>query len=513
TAKAEIETIRAQLEAVSRKPAAGREELAEAYGQMGKVYHAYGFSDAAAACYLDAHTLAPQAPAWPYYLGRLYQGNGEIKKAILYLNMARALRPDDTPTLVYLSEAYLADGQTGPAETGFKRAIALDNSLASAKAGLGEVALSKGEFTVAIRYLEEALKLQPDATSLHYPLAMAYRGAGDVTQAITQLRMRGSGAPKVPDPLMDDLEELKKGKMFLWKRGNQAMHEGRFADAVKAYGRMLALSKDDPLPRIYLGIALAEEGNLVGAEDQYQRVLRLAPDNATAHYNLGVILLQTGQYRQATDQFLAAAGFDPGFTLAHFQLANLLMRSGFYQDAIAHYTRVITLDPNNSFARLMKAMAFVRLKRYSEAEVELTESVAAFPESADFASALARLLAACPDKRLRDGPRALRLVEKLLQNNTSPDFDLAETYAMSLASVARFSEAARLQRRMIVAVESQKRYDLAALLRQNLVLYEHDQPCPVPWRDNDPIFTPQPGKMVFSAPNASRMAIETSSYP
>lgn len=506
--KAQVEAAWLKLQTISRQRGANPEALAQAYGETGEVYQAYNFSDAAAACYFNAHALALKEFRWPYYLGRLYQHDGKTKKAIFYLRMAQALRPDNVPTLIHLAQAYAADGQSEPAEADFRKALALDASSAAANAGLGEIALAKSNFTMAIHYLKAALKLQPQATRLRYPLAMAYRGAGDVSQARAQLRQQGRGAVTVRDPLMDELASLKTGQMVFWKNGNQAMHEGRYADAVKAYTRMVGAAEDDPVPRIYLGMALARQGKLKAAEDQYRQALRLAPGNATAHYNLGVILLQLGHDHEAAGQFGIAVGFDPGFTLAHFQLANLLMRRGQYTDAISHYTKVIELNPNNALARLMDAMAFVRLKEYSKAEAGLEAGVAALPQNTDLRSALARLLAACPDKKIRNGPRALALAEKLLADNSSPDFDLVETYGMALASVGRFSEAAQLQKRMILVVEKAGRFNLAALLKQNLVLYERHQACSIPWQDNDPIFTPQPGRMIFSEPKeASRMAM------
>lgn len=71
---------------------------------------------------------------------------------------------------------------------------------------------------------------------------------------------------------------------------------------------------------------------------------------------------------------------------------------------------------------------------------------------------------------------------------------------MALASVGRFKEAADLQSRMITDVERMKRDDVVAELESNLGLYKHGQACALPWRDDDPIFSPQPGKMVLFVP-------------
>jgi tetratricopeptide (TPR) repeat protein len=500
--KEQIEDAWSQFLGVSQREGASQQELANAYGQMGMVYHAYGFVDAAAACYQNANSLAPREFRWPYYLGRLHQDEGDNKQAITNLKIAEGLRPDDVAALVNLGEVYQADGQAVPAEALFKRALAVDPSQAAALAGLGEIALSQGDYALAIRSLEAALQLQPGATTLHYPLAMAYRKTGDVQDALAHLEKKGSGTATLPDPLMDKVGALKRGQRALWVEGNKALAEGRYADAVKAYKQMVATADEaDPVPRIHLGVALAQSGDLSGAVDQYQQVLRFAPGSAVAHYNLGVLALELKSEDEARKEFSAALALDPGFKLAHFQLANLLMRDGRFTEASSHYTRAMELGLDNEFVRLMKAMAWVRIRKYGEAEAELNEDVAALPESSDLRLALARLLAACPDKSLRDGPRAVRLVDQLLKSNTSPDLELLETYGMAIASVGRFREAADLQRRMIDELAKMRRNDLIADLQINLGLYEHGQVCPLPWRDDDPIFSPQPGKMVLFVPS------------
>jgi tetratricopeptide (TPR) repeat protein len=512
--KQQVHDAWSEFQAILRKRGASQEELANAYGQMGMVYHAYGFVDAAAVCYQNAHALMPREFRWPYYSGRLYQDEGKINNAITDLKAALDLRPTDIAVLVNLAQAYQADGQSEPAKTLFEKAIAIDPSQAGAQAGVGEIALSKGDFAIAIRSLETALKLQPEATNLHYPLAMAYRKMGDVRDALLHLQKKGSGKPTVPDPLMDKVADLRRGQRALWVEGNKALAEGRLADAIKIYEEMVATAdKTDPIPRIHLGIAMAQAGDLKGAVDQYQQVLRITPGSAVAHYNLGVLSLEFRSEDEALKHFEATVALDPGFRLAHFQMANVLMREARFQEAAPHYQRALELGLDNDFVRLMKAMALVRTSRYLEAKTELENGVAALPESADLTLALARLLSACPEKSLRDGPRALRLVEKLMKSSSSPDFELVETYGMALASVGKFEEAANLQSRMIVDLEKMKRNDVVAELQSNLQRYEHGEACVLPWRDDDPIFSPQPGKMVLFVPqkNASQIAGAASS--
>ena len=71
---------------------------------------------------------------------------------------------------------------------------------------------------------------------------------------------------------------------------------------------------------------------------------------------------------------------------------------------------MLRLNPAVSQASFGYAMGLVRLGRYHEARDRLERDVQSFPDQPGLAHALARLLAAAPDDRVRDGARAVRLV-------------------------------------------------------------------------------------------------------
>src|SRR5262249_22836045 len=105
----QIEDAWAELQGATQRVGNDQGQLGDVYGQMGKVYHAYDFFDAAETCYQNAMNLAPGNSSWPYALGRLYQERGDIRKSIEQLNHADSLGPNAIPVLVRLAEAYLAD--------------------------------------------------------------------------------------------------------------------------------------------------------------------------------------------------------------------------------------------------------------------------------------------------------------------------------------------------------------------------------------------------------------------
>jgi hypothetical protein len=101
-----------------------------------------------------------------------------------------------------------------------------------------------------------------------------------------------------------------------------------------------------------------------------------------------------------------------------------------------------------------------------------------------FAHALARLLAASPDDRVRDGRRAVVLVNELRKKRQT--IDLGETLAMAMAELGQYEQAAAVQRDVMAAAEQAGVSDVArSIMSENLKLYEHRQPCRTPWREGE----------------------------
>jgi tetratricopeptide (TPR) repeat protein len=477
---------------------ASRSHRAEAFGSLGQVYQAYGFNDAALACYTNAARLDSRSFRWSYYLGYLHQTNGDAEAATRDYQRALILKPTNSAAQLRFGNLELTLNQPDAAKQLFTKAMAQPNSSAAALSGLGKVALLERQYGVAQKYFAEALAREPQASGIHYQLAMAYRGLGDLPHMQEQLQARGDVEPAIQDPLLDEIDALKHGVRGLMERAGAAMKENRFADAVSLYRQLVLLNPSDPLPYMYLGIALAKCGKPDEALKQYAHASQLDPSNANVHYNMGILLVEGGKEEQAIPQFQQAIQLDPGLVAAHLQLANLLMRKRQDADAEREYGVVISLEPQNGFARFMQAMAAVHSGSYARARTLLEEAASNFPGDADIANALARILAAAPDPAVRDPGRALHIVETLVNNQQGDALEVGITLAMALAAVGRFQEAAGYQEAIIKQLEASRQYDLAHLLRPNLARYQQGKTCLAPWASDDPIFAPVPSKAQLS---------------
>jgi len=497
-ARKQIQSAQAALEAAIAQPVVARIQQAKVVGSLGQIYQAYGFDDAALACYTNAARLDSRSFRWTYYQGYLHQKSGDVELAVRDYQRALTIDPDNGPALVRLGMLQLTLDRPDAARQYFTKAMAQRNSPAAAYAGLGKVAFIERQYSLAIRSFNQALARDPKASSIHYQLAMAYRGLGDLAHMQEQLQARGNVDPTIKDSLLDEIDALKQGTFSLLERGGAAMRDSHFTQAVDIYRRLVTLDPSDPLAYKYLGMALAQSGQRGEALKQYARALQLDPANPAVHYNIGVLLIQDHNEEQAIAQFQKALQLDPGLTAAHFQLANLFMRKGRDADAEREYGMVISLEPQNGFARLMQAMAALHSGAYNRARTLLDQAALALPHDADIANALARVLAAAPDPAVRDQSRALRIVQSLVSNQQGDPLEVGITLAMALAAAGRFHEAAACQQAIIAQLEARRQYDLARLLRRNLVRYQQGQTCRVPWASDDPIFTPVPSTAQLS---------------
>ena len=112
---------------------------------------------------------------------------------------SRCVRPTSRPWS-RLGGTSLDHGRPDHAQRLFREALALAPNSAAALGGLGRAVLAGGNHARAVEYLVRALTIEPEATSLHYPLALAYRGLGELERADAHLRGRGPGDPTRPSP-------------------------------------------------------------------------------------------------------------------------------------------------------------------------------------------------------------------------------------------------------------------------------------------------------------------------
>ena len=124
-------------------------------------------------------------------------------------------------------------------------------------------------------------------------------------------------------------------------------------------------------------------------------------------------------------------------------------------------------------------MTLSELGRYREAANQLSSDAQTGPDRVVFTHALARLLATAPDDRVRDGVRAMNIVQDLVQQGRT--LELGETMAMALAELGEYERAASVQRDLLVGAQRNGLTAVTPRIAANLSRYERREPCRTPW--------------------------------
>jgi tetratricopeptide (TPR) repeat protein len=415
-------------------PGLDRGALADAYGRLGQVYHAYELFEAAEACYENARRLAPRDYRWPHLSGYLRQQTGRFAEALDLYGDAMRLEPEDHAAAVHLGEVYLQLDRRGEARRQFE--AARTRFPLSSMAGLGEIALRERRFDDAIRLHEDVLKRAPFATELHYSIGMAYRGLGRLEQARVHLAQVGQGRVRAADPLVDALPGLVRGARAPLNLARVEFQAGAYQAAAAAFRRAIAAAPDSLEARTGLAAALERLGDVEGALRELRESAARLTDNAEAQR----------------------------------QYARALQVRGRSTEAIGVLETAVALDGGDEDSLLQLVLLLADRQRFADALVLLDTATQRFPERDRTATTLARLLAASPDPSQRNGARSLDIAMQVYAR--TPTAVHGETIALSLAELGRCAEASAWLRKSIgQAIEDGETGEIARL-RNELPAYE-----------------------------------------
>jgi tetratricopeptide (TPR) repeat protein len=425
----------AALDAVLADPNTYRGRLASEMGSMGMLYHIYEQSGAAAACYRNAELLDPQEFRWPYFLARVHADRGRAAEALKEYERTLAANPVFVPALYWLAEIHRNQGDSARARALLDKALAADPSSAATHFALGQMALFD----------------------------------------------RSSPGTLLPnDPVYFELMTLARGRGASHTRAAYAMNYGRYEYAATEFQRIADEHPDDPWAWVNIGLARLALEQDDAALTALEQAVWIAPDHLQANLHLGTLYALRGDYPAAIERLQTVLRNDPGELEASFQLAAVLIEVGRHEEAVAELEKVVRGNPGKTTAHVQLAMALTWSHRHDEAHRTLERAHTAMPHDPAIASALARVLAACPEADLRDGGRAIELIEKTVGNGQM-NLAQVQTLAMAHAADGAFRKAIQWQERAIDAARKMNRHGLVRVLEGNLELYRGEKPCTTPW--------------------------------
>jgi hypothetical protein len=122
------------------------------------------------------------------WLGLSYLSVGRTSDAVVQLQAAERLRPEDEQLKANLGSAYLQSGRLSDAERALRAALVLDPDLGEAESNLGILLMRRGAYSESLPHLQRAAEMLPELPDAHYNLANGYARLGRDGEAIAAYR-------------------------------------------------------------------------------------------------------------------------------------------------------------------------------------------------------------------------------------------------------------------------------------------------------------------------------------
>jgi tetratricopeptide (TPR) repeat protein len=116
------------------------------------------------------------------------------------------------------------------------------------------------------------------------------------------------------------------------------------------------------------------QGRLAEAIELYNRLIAVAPNSALVHLSLGVALRATGRSEAAVACHRRSIALDPRNSVAYSNLGNALKDLGRFEEAVAAHDQSLSLDPDNAETFYNKGVAL-------KAAGHLRQALATFEEA------------------------------------------------------------------------------------------------------------------------------------
>ncbi len=424
------------------------QDIADAYGELGALYQVQHVFTAAETCYNNARILTPDSFRWAYLQAYLAALNGETEQAITRYRQARDLQPDYLAVTLRLADAWLDLNELDKARDAYRQVVDVSGLQAAALFGLGQIALLQRDNIEAIENFEQALKLQPEASRIHYSLAQALRADGQDEAAKQHLQQLGDGLPVVTDTLIESLESLRQGSRVYFSRAMKAIKSRDYVNARDAFAHGLEREPDNLEARISYARTLYLTDDRQGADEQLKDVLTRDPANTLARFLLGVLAEEKDDTATATDAYRHVIMHEPAHAGANFYLANYYYRTGLTEKAVSYYANTIASDPENMAAYLAYAGALLHADHTNTEVLAVIESALNRFPNQPVLRYLQIQLRACRDTGIGCDPgMALDLASALVDRQPIPPH--RELLALARAANGDFAEAASLQQGVV----------------------------------------------------------------
>lgn len=275
----------------------------------------------------------PNVPELQVRLAKRAINEGEPRRAVALARQALQRRPRSHEVYAILANALRHSGRSDEATGYFQSAIELAPDHWENHLDLGLTLVELNRWDDAKHSLETASQLGPEKDTMDRAWARFYTRRGDSARAVKYLQ---AALKRNPDALATRVELVRL-------LTNAAQHDA--AVSLAREGVKKAPNSAEAL--VVLGQVLNRAGRYQEALRPLHEALRIDSQRADAFYESGLALVQLGRPETAIPALRQALSLEPDRADTHFQLGTALYLSGNVSAAAGSFQACVKRDPDN----------------------------------------------------------------------------------------------------------------------------------------------------------------------
>ena len=355
------------------------------------------------------------------------------------------------------------------AEDSYTNRIKKNESDFDALATRGMIHFERDDFNLALKDLNESIRLQPRIPVTFNNRAVVLKAMGRYPEALLNLDQSIKLRPDYADAYEN--------------RGLVLVSMGQYEPAIENFDKAISMRKDNPWSYINRGTARSNAGDYKGAKHDFLEALKKNRNISDAYIGLSIVYLaeqdldkalkfanqavkkntknglaynqrgwtlyKTDKLDEAIYDFDKAIRFAPNLSIVFNNRGVCYHDQGEYKSALKDLNRAVALNSGSAVAYTNRGTTQMALKNYKKAKYDLSKAVKLAPKLADASNALGWFLATCPDQQFRDGKAAVTHAMKACENSQWKDWSYIDTLAAANAESGNFDKAIEMANKAI----------------------------------------------------------------
>jgi len=243
--------------------------------------------------------------------------------------------------------------------------------------------------------------------------------------------------------------------------------------------KVAQLASSRPIDGLQVGLDLLAGGQFNEAIAEFTKSIESKPSRL-AYEKRALAWSFKSNLAKATADLSRAIELEPQVAMLYVHRAATELLQGKLDMALTDVNKALEIDPKLYGGYGTRGVVWFRLGKYEKAQADLERAIELKPTLTLALSTLARLLATCPNDKLRNGKQAVALATKACELTNWRVWQIGASRAAAAAEVGDFANAVVWQRRSIALRITTPAYVKPVLDlpddRQILKLYQAKKP-------------------------------------